>query len=181
MTPIDTIAAAMKHARGRAGLSISELAKRAGVAKSTLSQLEAGSGNPSVETLWAIATALDLPVSALLEPPSRALTLIRAGEGPAIVSDQAAYVARLLSAAPTAARRDLFWLDVEPGGVRESEPHPPGTREHVVLCHGLARVGPPDAAVELGPGDYFAYPGDAPHIFEALEPGTKAVMVMESP
>ena len=33
--------------------------------------------------------------------------------------------------------------------------------------------------VHFGPGDYAAYPGDVPHVFEALEPGTVAVMVSE--
>ena len=40
-------------------------------------------------------------------------------------------------------------------------------------------VGPAGEAVELAPGDYVAYPGDAPHIFEALEPNTMAVMISE--
>ena len=33
--------------------------------------------------------------------------------------------------------------------------------------------------VDLGPGDYIVYPGDAPHIFKALEPDTAAVLIME--
>lgn len=58
-TPIGILAVAVKRERGRIGISVSELAKRAGIAKSTLSQLESGSGNPSLETLWALAMALD--------------------------------------------------------------------------------------------------------------------------
>jgi quercetin dioxygenase-like cupin family protein len=33
--------------------------------------------------------------------------------------------------------------------------------------------------VELGPGDYVTYPGDIPHVFDALEPDTTGVIVME--
>jgi hypothetical protein len=40
-------------------------------------------------------------------------------------------------------------------------------------------VGPSDAAVVLEPGDYVSYAGDAAHVFEALLPGTSAVMVSE--
>ena len=46
-TPIAVIAASLRRERERLGLSQSELAKRAGIAKSTLSQLEAAAGNPS--------------------------------------------------------------------------------------------------------------------------------------
>ena len=34
--------------------------------------------------------------------------------------------------------------------------------------------------VELRPGDYISYPGDADHVFDALEPGTFAVLVSEA-
>nr|NEW30908.1 transcriptional regulator [Nocardia cyriacigeorgica] len=36
-----------------------------------------------------------------------------------------------------------------------------------------------DAPEELEPGDYLSYPGDLPHLFEALEPGTWATLVVE--
>ena len=55
---ISLIAASIRRERDRSGLSLTELAKRAGIAKSTLSQLESGVGNPSVETLWALGVAL---------------------------------------------------------------------------------------------------------------------------
>src|SRR5947207_1806494 len=45
--PKPVIARALRRERGRVGLSLTELARRAGIAKSTLSQLEAGNGNPS--------------------------------------------------------------------------------------------------------------------------------------
>lgn len=54
--------------RARTGLSLAEVARRAGIAKSTLSQLESGNGNPSLETLWSLCVALDIPFAVLLEP-----------------------------------------------------------------------------------------------------------------
>jgi len=177
--PLDAIAFSLRRERERAGLSLSELAKRAGIAKSTLSQLESGSGNPSVETLWALGVALDVPFSRLVEPARPKVQIIRAGEGPAVFSERADYIATVLSACPPNARRDLYLITAEPGSVRESEPHMPGVVEHVVLCAGRARLGLTDDPVEVGPGDYVAYPGDLPHIFEALEPGTFSVMVSE--
>jgi mannose-6-phosphate isomerase-like protein (cupin superfamily) len=51
--------------------------------------------------------------------------------------------------------------------------------EHVVLSSGRALVGVAGEPVELGPGDYVRYPGDVPHVFEALQPRTLAVIVSE--
>jgi transcriptional regulator with XRE-family HTH domain len=177
--PLAMIARAIRHERDRVGISLSELAKRAGIAKSTLSQLESGTGNPSVETLWALGVALGVPFSRLVDPPRPAVTVLRAGEGPVFHSERANYTATLLAACPPRARRDIYTVRADPGGAKASDPHGPGTVEHVWLGSGKAIVGPADELVELGPGDYAVYPGDVPHVFEATEPGTTGMIVME--
>lgn len=75
---IGLIAASIRRERERCGLSMAELARRAGIAKSTLSQLESGAGNPSVETLWALGVALNVPFSRLVDPPRPMVKVIRA-------------------------------------------------------------------------------------------------------
>ena len=178
--PLLTIATALRRARENAGLTLTELARRAGVAKSTLSQLESAQGNPSVETLWALCVALDVPFSSLLDPPRPRVQVIRAGEGVGVVAAaEANYRATLLNACPPTARRDIYRIDAEPGAARRSEPHMPGVVEHVVLLTGRALVGLTEDPVELAPGDYVVYPGDLPHVFEALEPGTQAVLMQD--
>jgi transcriptional regulator with XRE-family HTH domain len=163
--PLELIAASLRRERRRTGLSLTEVARRAGLAKSTLSQLESGAGNPSLETLWAICVALDVPFSRLLDPPRPQVQVIRADEGPTVAAAHADYQATLLAACPPGARRDVYRIAAEPG--------------HVVLSAGRALVGVAGEPVQLGPGDYICYPGDIPHVFEALEPGTLAVLVSE--
>ncbi len=177
--PLEVIAASLRRERRRAGLSLTEVARRAGIAKSTLSQLESGTGNPSLETLWAICVALDAPFSRLLDPPRPPIQVIRADEGPTVAAAEADYQATLLAACPPGARRDVYRIRAEPGHARASEPHRPGVVEHVVLGAGRALVGVASGPAELGPGDYIRYPGDEPHVFQALEPGTQAVLVSE--
>jgi transcriptional regulator with XRE-family HTH domain len=176
---IGLIASSIRRERDRAGLSLTELAKRAGIAKSTLSQLESGVGNPSVETLWALAVALSVPFSRLVDPPRPTVQVIRAGEGLVIMSERANYAATLLASCPPGARRDIYRMTVQPGEPRLSDPHIRGSTEHLVLSTGRALAGPVAEPVELRPGDYVTYRGDAPHIFKALEPDTTAVLVME--
>ena len=177
------IARTLRREREALGISVSELARRADVSKATVSQLENGSGNPSVETLWALAVALGVPFAVLVDHEAQAPTLVRAtsrSESTAGVPSSAApYVASLLSASPPNARRDIYLIHAEPGEARVSNPHQRSTTEHLVLVSGRARVGPADAPHVLDPGDYLAYAGDAPHVFEALLPGTSAVLVSE--
>ncbi len=177
--PIAAIASALRRERQRAGMTLSEVARRAGVAKSTLSQLEAGTGNPSIETLWAIGVALGVPFSQLVDPPTAAVRVVRAGEGSVIQAEQAEFAATLLSAGGPQTRRDLYLMSLEPGSVRTADPHIPGSVEHVVVAAGRMRTGPIDALIEIGAGDYATFRGDIPHSYEATEPGTWAVLTME--
>jgi len=177
--PLATIAAALRRERERVGVSIAELARRAGVAKSPRSQLETGTGHPSIEALWSLGVALGVPFSRLVEPPAPSVRVIRSGEGPRLAADRADFVAALLSAGSHHTRRDIYVMELEPGRPRQAEPHVPGSVEHVVVAAGRLRAGPSEDPVELGPGDYIAFPGDAPHHYQALEPGTWAVLVME--
>ncbi|WP_216695724.1 helix-turn-helix domain-containing protein [Dietzia psychralcaliphila] len=173
------IGAAIKRERTAGGLSVSELARRSGVSKATVSQLESGGGNPSVETLWALGDALGVPFARLVDEGAEPVTLIRAAAAPHIRSASANYVAALLSASPPNARRDVYLVQADPSGPKVSAPHARGTVEHVILVSGSALVGPESSPVALLPGDYLCYPGDAPHIFDAQHEGTTAVLISE--
>ena len=132
--PLATIAASLRRERERTGLSLTEVARRAGIAKSTLSQLESGSGNPSVETLWALGVALGVPFSQLVEPPAPQIRVVRASEGARIPSDHAVFAGTLLAAGSPRARRDVYRIEIEPGAVRKAEAHLPGSVEHLVVA-----------------------------------------------
>jgi transcriptional regulator with XRE-family HTH domain len=65
-----TVAQNIARLRRARGLSAGELARRAGVGKATLSRIEAGTHNPTIETLHAITTALQVPLGAPLHDTS---------------------------------------------------------------------------------------------------------------
>src|SRR3954451_15523920 len=76
------LAANLRRLRIAARTSLSELARATGVGKATLSAIENGRGNPTVETLAALAAALGVPVVDLLDVPEPApVTVVRAGRG----------------------------------------------------------------------------------------------------
>jgi transcriptional regulator with XRE-family HTH domain len=176
--PLATIAAALRRERARAGISLTELARRAGIAKSTLSQLEAGSGNPSIETLWSLGVALGVPFSRLVEPPPSSVRVIRAGEGPRVQADEADFVGTLLASVSPHTRCDIYVIELGPGKARDAEAHMPGSVEHIIVGAGRIEAGPTGETVELAPGDYAMFQGDVPHRFAALE-DSWAVLIME--
>jgi transcriptional regulator with XRE-family HTH domain len=178
-SPVAAIAAAVRRERVRKGLSLSELARAANLSKATLSQLEAGAGNPGVETVWALSVALGVPLSDLIAPRLPLVHVLRAGEGTSLRALESDWAATLLATTAEHARCDLYWIVAQPGRERRSEPHLPGTVEHVVVTAGRAALGFPDEPAELGIGDYIRYRGDVTHVFRALTPDTAALFVLE--
>lgn len=63
MNPVGQI---VKSKRVSAGLSQNMLAKKAGISQASLNALESKTNNPSVETVFLLAAALDCSVSELL-------------------------------------------------------------------------------------------------------------------
>lgn len=179
-TPRAQVAAAVRRERQRAGLTLSEVARRAGIGKSTMSGLEAGTANPSLETMWALAAALDIPLSRLLDPPQHEVALLRTKDMPSLASTASNYVATLLSTSPANARRDIYLIQAEPGEPRISRPHPAGTIEHIIVGRGAVQIEVLGETYELHAGDYLTYPGDQPHTYTALESGTNTIFVVES-
>ena len=58
----------IRHYRLARGLSITELARRTGLHRTFIGHLERGVHDPSVLHLWRIAQALQVPLTALVQP-----------------------------------------------------------------------------------------------------------------
>jgi transcriptional regulator with XRE-family HTH domain len=170
----------LRHARRERGLSLIALAQRSGVAKATLTKLEGGRANPTVDTLYALADALGIPLGDLIAPDAAAagaVRVVRAAETPAVPGTVRA---RLVDRLYGRGLVELF--DVTFGERRrDAEPHPRGVIESLLLVEGALRVGPVEAPVELGPGDLVRFPGDRPHLYLALGGEARAVLAMSHP
>ncbi len=171
------IAATVRALRTDAGRSLADVAVAAGIGKSTLHAIEAGEANPGIETLWALARALDVPFGQLLEAPVPDMRVVRAGQGPRVGS--ASMEARLLLAARHRAHIELYAIDLQPHQRHDARPHARGTMEHVLVTSGRAEVGPIDAQALLEPGDLASFPADVPHRYEALTPDTSALLLID--
>jgi transcriptional regulator with XRE-family HTH domain len=169
-----TIAENLRSLRGT--VSVLELSRRSGVARNTIAALERGDGNPTVDTLYALTDALGVPLAALLESPVSS-RVVRAGEGAFV--DGAALDAHLVDRFERpGVFGELYAIRFHAGEAREAPPHPFGVEERLHLFAGRVRVGPADAPIDLGPGDYASYSGSVPHVYEALEPGSGTLLIL---
>jgi transcriptional regulator with XRE-family HTH domain len=171
------VGAVLQAQRAAQGLSLSELARVSGVAKATLSALEAGTANPTLDTLWSLASALHLSLSELVEAPAENVQVVRAPAGTLVKGTSVA--ARLFSTFESGASRfELF--DASAKMKRQVSPaHDRGVSEHLFVTAGKLRVGPLNATVELEPGDYLHMKPAWPHLYEALARETRFFLIMQ--
>jgi transcriptional regulator with XRE-family HTH domain len=168
----------VRRLRERSGLSLRELAARATVSTSTLSNLEAGLGNPGVETLVDISRALNVAFSDLVTQHGPDVQVQRANQGVVTRAAGAPFTNRLLVAAGGRSLIEVYDATMEPDAVYRAEPHLAGVSESVIVVQGRMLAGPRGAAVELGLGDRATFAGDVVHTYQALDAGTRAILVL---
>jgi XRE family transcriptional regulator, regulator of sulfur utilization len=169
------IADNLRRLRAERGLIAAELCARSGVARATLSQIEAGRGNPRLETLHDLAAALGVEPAELLMPPAeQGATVVRRDAG-LDISDAVIRGRLVRSLTFSSSLVEFYDNEVPPGARSVSASHGVGAQEHVYVLAGRVLAGPVAAPVELGFGDYAAYPADRPHLWECI--GDKAARV----
>lgn len=173
------IGANIRNCRRARGMSLVDLAKQAGVARNTLSQLESGSGNPRMDTLYALANVLNLALSDILAP-APSTQLVRSGEG-YVVSTSGLQARLLQKFSLSSGLLELSDLTIAAGVDITNAPHQPGIVEHVLVLEGILETGTPGEEVVLHPGDYYRFPGDRPHRYHAQAGPVRGTLLMEYP
>ncbi|QNS07916.1 helix-turn-helix domain-containing protein [Streptomyces xanthii] len=172
----DEVGRRLRELRRGDGLTLSELARRSGVGKGTLSELESGLRNPTLETLYALTTALGRPLSAVLDDPPPGVTAAAGG-----VSGSAVTAVLLERYEDADAATDVFRVTIADGAVQESAAHVPHTTESLMVLSGTAVVGLPDAPQTAGPGGHATWSADVPHLYGAPHGEVQGVLFVRYP
>lgn len=168
----------VRQLRLRRGLSLSELARRAGLGKGTLSELESGQRNPTLETLYALAAPLGVGLAALIGPGAAT------GRRPTVHgATVTAILLDVLEAAEDGSTTEVYRLVLEPGGRRVSPAHGPGVREQYTVVSGVAVVGPTGQEQVVAAGQTHNWISDRQHTFraEGVGPAIGVLLVTHPP
>ncbi|WP_368496616.1 helix-turn-helix domain-containing protein [Herbiconiux sp. A18JL235] len=168
----DTFALRLRHARDERGLSLSELARRSRIGKGTISELENGRRGARLDTLFALSTALEVPLGELI--PSAG------GDEPPVVAGDSVIATPLATWRSGGETIEAYRASVTTT-TQHSEAHGAGVDETVTVIRGRVALGPEPLERELGPGDSLRYPGDVPHVFTALGGEAEVILLMHYP
>lgn len=166
---VPIVGANLRRLRVKRGLSLERLAKRSGVSRAMLSQVELGYSAPTINVIWRIAHALNVPFGALLSSPETETThVLRKADTRTLASHDGSFQSRALF--PYAPRHTEFY-EVRLAGesVEHADAHAPGTMENLVVATGELIVRVNERGVRLRSGDAIQFVADVPHSYENPE------------
>lgn len=159
------VGAQIRRRRHERSLTLAAVAELTGLNVGYLSQLENDKASPSLETLAALADALDVPIAWFLLDQSIGPRMVRAAERPQRTLPDGAGA---MTQVDGGIARDIAIFEGEmPAGHRTGFHAHPGDEHHIVMS-GRIRITQGEAVVEAGPGDYVLLDGTLPHDAEAL-------------
>lgn len=178
---LSRLPARLRAARQRQGLSLDAVAKLSGVSRSMVSQIERGESSPTVATLWNLTRALQVDFAGLLDPPSAAaIEVVTAAQAPRIAGHGKGCRITILSPPQQAGRFEVYDIRLDAGGELLSDPHGPGTQEHLTVIEGAVEAGPGEETRGLSAGDTAHYRADLPHRIAAPGGPARVFLIVET-
>lgn len=162
------------------GLSQQQLAKLAGIPRSTLTHIESGEGNPSLSNLCKLAEALGVSIEELLTRPRSDVTLLRAADIPVLARSGGKVTVQKLM--PDAVRgieidRVVLRRRASMGG----KPHLNGSKEYLMALEGALTISVAGQDYPVGAGEVLAFPGDQKHAYRNTGSGTAVALSVVLP
>jgi len=162
------IGVSLRAHRVARSMSLGDLSRACGLSRTILARIEGGAGNPSLETLWRISRALDIPLGALLEQDTAPrVHVARAREGRSLRADSGLEM-WLLHAEGREHRSEMYEIALPQGADQQTDAHLPGTEEALICISGHAQIGPLGEEAEVRAGDVVWFAADRPHRYLAV-------------
>ncbi|MGD9712076.1 MAG: helix-turn-helix domain-containing protein [Thermomicrobiales bacterium] len=165
------LGATIRALRTSKRLSAVALARDCGVSTSLISQVERGLTAPSLEVLWAIARALDVPIGTFFQPePSQPDGAATAGASAVVVRASQRKKLGLTSSltyqllSPDLQHRiELIWVEFQPGEEGPLEPFTHPGEEQMVVIKGEMHFWVGEELFVLQAGDCITIDSAVPH------------------
>jgi len=171
----------LRSLRTARGLTLRELAQRAGVTESFLSQAERGVATPSIASVRRIARGLGLSIADLFAEVEPAGLVVRASERRRITYPGLGAVDEFLTRGK-GGRLQVIMSTVEPGGGTGEEPYTHESDEEVlIVLEGTLDLWVGDERFRLEAGDAITYSSRVPHRNTNPGPGVARLLFCITP
>ena len=166
------VAKNIKRLREEKKLSMDELVRLSGVSKSMLAQIERGDGNPTISTLWKISNGMKVPFDALTVRPKSPYEIVRTSEIQPLLEDGGKVKNFSLFPDNENRRFAVYYLELDEGSYRESEPHLKGTTEFITIFTGKIEIQAGSQSFIVEKGESIRFGADTVHSYKNAGSGT---------
>ncbi|GHV37962.1 transcriptional regulator [Spirochaetia bacterium] len=164
--------------RERRALTLREVAEKAGVSESMVSQIERNRVSPAIDTLLAVADALDLDLEYLFADyrRDRSVNVVRKKEGASFTTRPGVHYEQLAQVEDKSREGiEAYSITIEPGAKTGSAEYGHPGWELGIVESGSAEITVGNHTHILEAGDSVSFRADAPHV--VANPGKNALKV----
>lgn len=154
--------------RNKQNLSLSQLAEKTGLSKAAISQIEKGNANPTINTIWKLASALHVSYSSILEMPDFSAVKV-AYKDLVNQSDEKGHY-RISCYYPANPERtfELFLLEFDPYATHTTNGHVDSSQEYLIVKKGSLSLTTHGETYVLEEGDALCFNAALKHIYKNL-------------
>lgn len=157
----------LKNIRKNKGFSLDKVTEMTGVSKAMLGQIERGESNPTVATLWKIATGLKVSFSSFLEENynGKELSLVSYTKINPIIEEEGNMIIYPLFFFDVNRGFEIFTIKLNPGCNHVSESHDDGVEEYIIVTEGIVDITVGEDTYKLEKGDAIRFHANKNHIY----------------
>ena len=156
----------VKRLRLRRNLSLEGLSKLSGVSRAMLGLIELGRSVPTINIVWKIANAFDVPFSTLVTShEAEPYRLLPADQTKILSSVSGEFSSRALFPFDGERQTEFYEIRLKPGGIEQADAHAIGTMENLVVVKGALEIEFGGETLRLSPGDAILFHADTPHAY----------------
>jgi transcriptional regulator with XRE-family HTH domain len=165
---VGSVGQRLKRVREQRGITLTAVAQRTGISKSTLSRLETGQRRPTLELLLALSSAYRVPLDDLVAAPDVGDPRIR------LKPDRVK--GRIVIPLTRQPEGQQAWKIVIPADKVEPEPRAHDGHEWIYVLSGRMRLVLGDQDWVLGPGEVAEFDTRVPHWFGSTGEGPAEIL-----
>lgn len=155
----------LKQIREERGLSLDKVASLTKVSKSMLGQIERGESNPTLGTVWKIASGLHVGFTELVKEDQEDHEIIRKDQVAFLEEDKGKSKIYPYFTYEDGRPYEVYTVEMEPLSYIQAESHPKGTTEIIVVYQGEATVRVDEEEYTLKVGDATRFQADQVHVY----------------
>ena len=158
----------LKEIRKKQNLSLDETSRLTGVSKPMLGQIERGQSNPTVSTLWKIATGLKVPFSEFMKKSTADYEIVSLKKIDPVLECGEDMKIYTMFPFNNEENFEILYIKLESGAVHKSQKHRDEVKEYVFVIDGVLHMKIGSETLTVKKGEALKFKANIDHEYSNL-------------